>query len=228
MSKIPKLTKSLPLNERAYRMLTELILNNTLQPGQMLVESALAKSLGISRSPLREALAKLENEGLIESVPGRGSRVRPLSVKYLAEVYEIRCALERLAARKAAPFIDRKDLAKMKRLLEEMKEALARQDLSSWGSNDIDLHQIFVDKADNDLLKEDIRKLRKHLFRTISFGNRFPAHLEAAQREHVAIYEAMKSGSPELLEEKVEEHVVRVGERLIEALERNGREGNLN
>jgi len=225
MSKIRKLTKkSLPLNERAYRMLKGLIVDNSLKPGEWLVESSLAKAMGISRSPVREALVKLENERLVEAVPSRGIRVMPLSVKYFNEVYEIRCALEGLAARKAAPLITDRDLDRMEAILDDMQGYLDQKNFEAWSKRENEVHQAFVSKADNDLLKKDIDKLRDHFSRTVDFGTNFPDHLKKSHQEHQAIWQAMKTRSPELLEEAVRAHIENVRQRLVEAFENSNRE----
>lgn len=218
MGNIPKIKKkAVPLNERAYRMLKDLILKNSLEPGEWLVESKLAKALGISRSPVREALVKLENERLVEVVPSQGIRVMPLSAKYFNEVYEIREAMEGLAARKVAPLITDQDLDKLASIIEEMQNYLDREDYEAWSKKDTDVHNIFVSKVDNDMLKEAIRKLRDHFSRTIDFGSHFPKHLEKAQEEHRVIWRVMKTRSPEKLEQAVRTHVENVRQRLVEA-----------
>jgi DNA-binding GntR family transcriptional regulator len=218
MAKIRKLTKKgLPLNERVFRILKGLIVDNSLKPGEWLVESALAKALGVSRSPVREALVKLENERLVEVVPPRGARVMPLSAKYFNEVYEIRCALECLAARKAAPLVTDRDLERLEAILEEMQGYLDQEDYIAWSKRENDVHQTLVSKADNDLLKEDINKLRDHFSRAIDFGSNFPNHIRKSHQEHQAIHRAMKTRSPGLVEEAVRTHVENVGRRLVEA-----------
>ena len=218
MSVIRKLQKkTVPLNERTYRMLKELIVNNSLKPGEWLVESQLAKALGISRSPVREALVKLENEHLVEAVPSQGVRVMPISVKYLNEVYEIREAMEGLAALKAAPLITDQDLKSVEAILEEMQVNLDQGDFGAWGVRENDIHNAFVCKVDNDMLKEAIGKLRDHFSRTIDFGSNFPDHIIASHKEHREIYRAMETRSPEGLEKAVRTHVKNVRRRLVAA-----------
>ena len=112
------------LSDLAYKHLSDKLLNGQLTPGQKISEPALAKQLGISRTPVREAIQRLQNEGLLQQVPSSGTYVAQTNRVPLIETYEIRLALETMAVRKVAERIRPRDLAKLKKCCDQMKSII--------------------------------------------------------------------------------------------------------
>src|SRR5512139_254837 len=141
--------------ERVYQTLRSRILDNALPPGHQALEQAIALELGVSRTPVREALIRLHNEGLIEVVPRHGMRVLPVSPDDMAEIYTILTSLESLAAELAAR---RKPgaaaLASLEAACREMEAALAGDDLDAWAKADERFHLQLVSLCGNRRLAE--------------------------------------------------------------------------
>ena len=117
-----------PLREIVFETLRDAIINQVLRPGERLMEIQLAEEMGVSRTPVREAIRKLELEGFVVMVPRRGVYVAGISMKDIHEVFEVRSALEALAASLAAERITEEELEEMeRRLVEEAKETEDRK-----------------------------------------------------------------------------------------------------
>lgn len=112
------------LSNFAYKHISDKLLNGQLTPGQKISEPALAKKLGISRTPVREAIQRLKNEGLLQQVPSSGTYVAQTNRVPLIETYEIRLALETMAVRKVAERIRPRDLSKLKKCCDQMKSII--------------------------------------------------------------------------------------------------------
>ena len=141
--------------ERVYQALRARILDNAWPPGHQALEQELALEMGVSRTPVREALIRLHNEGLVEVVPRHGVRVLPVSPVDMAEIYAILTSLESLAAELAAK---RKPgaaaLAPLEAACREMEAALAADDLDAWAKADERFHLQLVSLCDNRRLAE--------------------------------------------------------------------------
>jgi DNA-binding GntR family transcriptional regulator len=112
------------LSDLAYKHISDKLLNGQLTPGQKISEPALAKQLGISRTPVREAIQRLQNEGLLQQVPSSGTYVAKTNRVPLIETYEIRLALETMAVRKVAERIRPRDLQQLKKCCDQMKSII--------------------------------------------------------------------------------------------------------
>lgn len=130
--RLPRLPSKRLDTIEAYRAIRRSIVDGVLKPGERLVEERLAQHLGVSRTPVREALAMLEVEGLVKSIPKKGAIVRTFTREEIKDLYDLRTVLEGYAARQAAQFITAEELDQMRRLWEEM-EACIRSD---WRTTD--------------------------------------------------------------------------------------------
>ena len=148
------------LSDLAYKHISDKLLNGRLTPGQKISESALAKKLGISRTPVREAIQRLQNEGLLRQVPSSGTYVAQTNRVPLIETYEIRLALETMAVRKVAERIRRRDLPKLKKCCDQMKSIIKTMEkkklddiegelLVKFLSADLDFHLTIMKIAGN-------------------------------------------------------------------------------
>lgn len=148
------------LVDTAYDRLKQEILLNRLPAGFQATEPELALRLGISRTPVREALIKLEANGLVELIPRRGARVLPLSIDDMREIYEILTALEPdAAAHLASTKPSRKQIAPLEKACTDMEDALARDSLDDWAEADDRFHKTLLDLHGNRRLTDFVNSL---------------------------------------------------------------------
>jgi DNA-binding GntR family transcriptional regulator len=180
---------------RAYAELRRRILENAYPPGTQMLEGALAESLGISRTPMREALVRLQDEGLVEVVPRHGMRVSPLSAQDMREVYEILSALESMAAELAArrrPSVDA--LRALDAATEAMAQALEADDLAAWADADARFHRQLIELSGNTLLVQAVLRYGDRVHRARLFTLRLRPRPVASTQEHKALVERIRAG----------------------------------
>lgn len=158
------------LTKQVGSILSEMILDGTLEPGEQLVETELQKHLGISRSPLREAFRDLERRGLVTHVPRKGTFVKEITRKDIEENFPVRAVLEGLAAREAFALMDKKQITRMEKALQGMSRAGGAKDYEGYRKNHQTFHQTFIESCGNQLLIEILQNLRMHrLWYLVSF-----------------------------------------------------------
>jgi DNA-binding GntR family transcriptional regulator len=199
MSAASTATKSRPqrasLVERTYREIKRRILDNHYPPGLRVLEQDLAGQLGVSRTPVREALIRLENEGLVEVLPRRGMRVLPISPDDMHEVYEVLMCLESRAAERLA---ERRptavELAPLIGAVEAMERALAAEDLDAWAEADARFHRLLLELAGNRRLAAMALTLFDQVHRARMATLRIRAQPRQSNRDHRAVVEAILEG----------------------------------
>lgn len=205
-----------PLREVVFDVLRSAITSGTLQPGERLMENQLAEQMRVSRTPVREAIRKLEQEGLVVMVPRRGTYVADLSIRDINEVFEIRTALEVLAAGLAAERIREEDLEELERLLVEIGEHIERGDMDQLVDADIRFHDILFGATHNKTLAGIISNLREKitLFRTISYA--YPGRAKRSLEEHRRLVEALAQRSPILAQQVARKHMENAEQTLLQ------------
>jgi DNA-binding GntR family transcriptional regulator len=185
------LRRALPLRDRIHERLRRAIISGDLAPGSPVIEADLAEQLGASRTPIREALRRLEAEGLLEPRGLRGSVVRGMRPEEVACVFEIREALESLAARRAARTIGEGELRKLAALVEAMRGSL--EDAHEMERHDTAFHDVILANADGDRLKRMLTDLRAELIahRLLSLADGVRRH--ETVDEHRAILAALSA-----------------------------------
>lgn len=173
--------------EQVTQRLREAIAIGALQPGERLNQADLADRLGVSRMPIREALRRLEAEGLVVMQPYKGAVVSDLSATELKEIYEMRIALEVLALRRSIPNMDDAALREMRALLETMDE---EDDMNAWVMHNRRFHDLLYHRAERSLLLETIDNLRVKSDRFLRLFATQRDRTHHAQEEHWAIYHA--------------------------------------
>lgn len=201
---IGDLFKATSYSEQARQIIKRLILDGTYQPGQRIKESEIAKALGISRSPVREAVMMLSNEGLIELHPQRGIFVHGFDLPEIRELYEVRQALEGQAVRLAAERAGREEIAKLREFLDLMERVLEENEAhpENLGGRtptdpfpaDLDFHMEVAKLANNERLTGYVEEVNTQLQLAKARSTDRPGRAREAHREHLAIYEAMKNG----------------------------------
>lgn len=218
----------LPVNLDSYKPLRELVLeaireaikNGTLQPRERLMEIQLADDLGVSRTPVREALRKLEQEGFIVMVPRKGAYVSDLSMKDVADVFEIRAALDGLAGGLAAERITEEELDLMERMLVEKGEAINQNDIDKLVEADTRFHEAMYMASRNERLSNIISNLREQIQRFRLTSLSVPGRREDSLKEHRQILEAIQARDIQLARQLAQEHIENAETVLIDSLKK--------
>lgn len=155
----------LPLRDVVFNTLRQAILRGELKPGERLMEIQLANKLGVSRTPIREAIRKLELEGLVLMIPRKGAEVAEITEKSLKDVLEIRRALEDLAVRLACEKITKEELKELKKAGEEFKKVLKSQDITEVAEADVRFHDVIYMATDNPKLIQLLNNFREQMYR---------------------------------------------------------------
>lgn len=213
-----KLENYKPLREIVFEALREVILNGQLKPGERLMEVQLAEEMGVSRTPVREAIRKLELEGFVVMIPRKGAYVSDLSTKDIADVFEIRSALETLAAVLACDRITNEELEELERILIKVADCVAANDLEKLVEADTQFHDVLYKASRNSRLVQIISNLRENIqrFRAISMGT--PGRMRETFEEHKQLVEAITERNAELARRIAQEHIDNAENRMMEAI----------
>ena len=198
--------KAAPLAEQVYRSLREAIVEGRLRPGDRLVESEVASLLGVSRTPVREAFRRLQQEGFI-TVEGRGAEVTKLTKRDILEIYACRRVLEGLAAHLAARHRTEEDLVAMAEALDRAEQAIAAGCMDEAVRWNIAFHDHLIRAAGNVHLGRLMETLRTYAlqYRTVALHLR-PRPLSVVE-EHRRIYEAIAQGEGPWAEALMKMHI---------------------
>ncbi len=216
-----KLDSYKPLREIVFESLREAIIGGVLRPGERMMEIQLAEEMGVSRTPVREAIRKLELEGFVVMVPRKGAYVAGISLKDINDVFEIRAALEALAAGLAAERMTEDELEQMERLLVRKAEIIENNDLESIVEVDTDFHATLYKASRNERLIQILSNLREQIqrFRTTSLA--VPGRMKDALEEHRKMVEALSERNVTLAQSLATEHIENAENVMLEALRRN-------
>ncbi len=207
------------IDHKVYEIITEKILSGVLAPGVRLTEEELATELGVSRTPVREAVKRLAQDELVELLPRRGMYVKKLSREDIAEIYEVRMGLEGLAISLAVKLIPDKELGKLSDELEFAKRELEAGRVDAWLAFDTDFHSLVVEHCGN-------RRLRTMLERLNNLVGYFRIHVarkseraKQALEEHSRILAALKTRDQGQAEAAMRAHVQSARENILKDIE---------
>ena len=199
--------KTLSLEEQVYLTLEEEILSGVLKRGETLVETSLSARLGVSRTPLRSALHRLAEEGLIEISPNRGAVVVGIGADDLVDIYRIRMRLEGLASAEAARKISDEDKKRLRDIIELSEFYMAKQDSEHFKELDSEFHGIIFKACGNRVLCKTLSDLHRniHFYRkqSLAAGDR----LEKALSEHKQILAAIETGDCDMADRLTSDHI---------------------
>ena len=198
----------LPLRDVVFHTLREAILKGELKPGERLMELQLAAKLGVSRTPIREAIRMLELEGLAVTVPRKGAEVAKMTEKDMEDVLQIRRALDELAVGLACDNMTEERLAELHEALIRFEESIETGDVKQIAQKDIEFHEVIYQTADNTKLVNLLNNLREQMYRYrveyLKNDDVYPVLIE----EHKKIYEGLKHKDKKMVVELVGSHVV--------------------
>ncbi len=201
-----------------YEELKAAIVQLRLAPGSPLREGTLAEQLGVSKTPIREALTRLEQDGLVETTSFKGAVVTGYSRQDLIELYELRELLENAAARAAAESMSEQDRAHLDRICLHSRRLKSGKDAAKLAALISEFDTILFDQVKNTRIRALIENLRAHLTRIGQLTAEIPGRIEASVDEHFKIVEAIAARDPDLAEQHMRDHIRSVRDDQLKAL----------
>ncbi|MBC5995189.1 GntR family transcriptional regulator [Romboutsia ilealis] len=206
-----------PMREIVLYEIRNAIFENKLSPGDRLVENIIASSMGVSRTPVREALRQLEIEGLAVNIPRKGTLVKGISKEDAMEIYDLREVLEGLAVRLACLNISRREINYLKEVIEKMRITMSENNYEEYMKAHGEYNDIIMKASKNKMLLRQIEHVYEYLksLRKVSLH-----HLDKRQdvlMEHVRIVNAIEKGDEFLAEQEARIHVINAKQRFIES-----------
>ncbi|MDJ1131578.1 GntR family transcriptional regulator [Streptomyces iconiensis] len=199
-----------PAAERVYTHVKQAVLERRYEGGMLLTEGELAEAVGVSRTPVREGLLRLEVEGLIRLYPKKGALVLPVSAQEIEDVVETRLLVEAHAVRRAVP-VSASLVARLEELLEEQREHTASGDLAAVSAADRSFHAAIVKATGNQILTRLYDQLRDRQLRMgVALMHAHPDRIAKNIAEHAGILRALREGDVEAAAHAVHQHVTRV------------------
>lgn len=211
-----------PLRSRVADRLRDAILRGELRPGQTLTEVAVAQQLQVSRAPVREAFRSLSEEGLLETVPYKGTRVRALSRTDIEETYSLRGQLEAFAITRTVERGDRVDFAELERLCGQMQNLAAAGDLAGLNEADERFHKTIIELADHALLLSVWSTLALRVRQIMALRNRQNDNLAEVALNHPPIVTALKAGDLDGALSHIARHVASAADLSLELVAEGG------
>lgn len=197
----------LPLRDIVFNTLREAILKGELLPGERLMEIQLASKLGVSRTPIREAIRMLEQEGLAVTMPRKGAEVARMTLKDMEDVLEVREALDELAAQIACDKITKEQLAALKKTKEEFVTSIEDGDVKKLAEADVRFHDVIYNSTDNTKLVTLLNNLREQMYRYRIEYLKNPDNYPGLLKEHDDIVEALEARDKAKVTEIMHKHV---------------------
>lgn len=208
-----------PLRELVCENLIDAINTGILSPGERLMEIQIAEEMGVSRTPVREAIRKLELEGFVVMIPRRGTYVANISIKDINEVYEIRSALDILAGGLAAERINDEEIEEMRELLVLTEKHIEENNLSKIVEIDTKFHDILYTASRNERLVNIINNLREQITSIRGKSMNYPGRLVDTLDEHKEIVESIAARDIDRAEEAVRAHLENAEQTLLQAID---------
>jgi DNA-binding GntR family transcriptional regulator len=214
VTRIPRVT----LHDAVLNQLRDMIIDGTLAPGARINEGQVGAALGVSRTPLREAIKTLASEGLVEIVPARGAIVRRFSEESIREILEVLKALEQMAARQLCAKGSDADIATIIALHDEMMQLYVARNRLQYFKLNQSIHSAFVKGAGNSVLAETHGQLQARIKRIRFIGNETPDRWAAAVAEHEEMIVALRRRDGEALAEVLGRHLDNTIDRVRDSI----------
>ncbi len=216
-----KLDDYKPLREVIFTTLREAIIMGELKPGERLMEVQLSQKMGVSRTPVREAIRKLELEGFVNMVPRKGAEVAKLSVKDIMDVLEVRASLDGLATSLAASRITDEEIKELKHVLTQFENYVEKDNLQGVIKKDVEFHEVIYNASKNDKLIQILNNLREQVYRfRVIYLKDFSSTKEVV-KEHSEIYDAIINKDSIGAREAAERHIRNQELMITDAIKKN-------
>ena len=210
-----------PLREVIFNTLREAIIVGELKPGERLMEVQLADKMGVSRTPVREAIRKLELEGLVEMLPRKGAHVADLSVKDIMDVLEVRATLDGLASMLSASRITDDELKDLKHVQAQFVNYVEKDNLQGSIKKDVEFHDIIYRSSRNDKLIQIANNLREQIQRFRVIYIKDYSSTKELIREHTEILDSILKKDPEMAQRCAQKHIINQEEAIIKAIRKS-------
>ncbi|MBC8171280.1 MAG: GntR family transcriptional regulator [Anaerolineae bacterium] len=205
--------------EVAYERIKDALKHAGLNPGEPLSEPGLSRLLGISRTPIREALQQLAQEGLVQVIPGRAVTVASRSLNDVLDVVHVRSLLEPELARLAADNATARQIELLQTAIRGMEQAMQDDDYAAWSKADNIFHEVIGQACPNQLLGENVVMLRNRVHHLANMDSKVnPVRLAACTAEHRQVVEAIARHDGKAAEQAMREHLARLRESLFARL----------
>jgi DNA-binding GntR family transcriptional regulator len=211
--------KPLNLKDWAYDTIKQLILTFNVEPGEQLHIEDLSKKMNVSRTPIREALLKLESEDLVEANARVGFFVKRITKKDLRELFEIREITESYAARKAALLVEDADVVWINKLQQEAVAAVKTGDLNEFNKSEIALHTFIIEKSQNKRLFKLVESIKDLTYRQRLLALKSMENVKKSLIEHQEIITALQNRDSNLAAELMSDHIRAVKSRMLDILD---------
>lgn len=208
----------LPLRDVVFNTLRQAILRGELKPGERLMEIQLANKLGVSRTPIREAIRKLELEGLVLMIPRKGAEVAEITEKSLRDVLEVRKALEELAVKLACDRMTKEQMNRLKEAAKEFEETLKTNDVTKFAEADVKFHDVIFMATDNQRLIQLLYNFREQMYRFRVEYLKRPQYHPILIAEHEDIIQRIERHQKEEAARMVCQHIDNQVEAVIDTI----------
>ena len=215
-----KIVNNTNLRDQTYDIIKNMIILRDIEPGKKINEEQIAKEIRVSRTPIREALCRLENEGIVKIIPRRGAFVADLTETNVCEILLIREVLEGLVARLASENMDEKTLDKLRKALEKVSTIPEKdRELINYTRSEVEFHSLLLGASNNRMLKNMMEIVNAHLqiirLRTVVL----PERAQKTVKEHHQILKAIEKRDADAAEELMRKHVRSVREVALKNIE---------
>jgi DNA-binding GntR family transcriptional regulator len=214
----PVAESAVTLQQQAYDFVKAQIMNLELKPGQYITDSEVANRLGISRTPVREALRRLEQEGLLINQARRGWKVYALSLEDIHDIFDIKETLEGMIARRAAACPNEELRRAMVEAMKHMRRAAEDGDVEAWQEADVELHDAIFGMGGNERATNIIQSLNDQWHRVRIGFLAMQGRIQRSNPEHQAVIESILAGDGEEAERLMRVHLHNVREELVRLL----------
>ena len=206
----------MPLRDVVFHTLRRAIMQGDLKPGERLMEIKLANRLGVSRTPIREAIRMLELEGLVTMVPRKGAQVAEITEKDLKEVLEVRIGQEELAVKFVCQRIDERQLQELKEAARNFETAVRSEDLTKLAEADVNFHDLIYKATGNERLVQLLNNIREQMYRYRVEYLKEEEVRSSLVEEHNLLWQALKDRDEKRASQITQEHIERQQAYILE------------
>lgn len=227
MVKVPKLKidSYQPLRDVIFETLRKAIISGDIKPGERLMEVSLAEQMGVSRTPVREAIRRLEAEGLVTMTPRKGTHVSELSVKDIMDVLEVRTVLDQLATSLAAKRMQPAQIKALELIHKQYIANVEKNNIEGAIRKDVEFHDVIYAASGNPRLVAVASSLREHVYRFRVLYMKDNLIAENVLHEHEEILEALKSAQEQRASQLAEKHIKNQMDSIIKTVNENVQHG---
>jgi DNA-binding GntR family transcriptional regulator len=211
-----------PIRDKVYQYIKQAIVNGNYKSGERIIERELADQLKVSRTPIREALFRLESQGFVKTLPRKGVVVSKLSPDEIIEIFTILSALEGLAMKLAAQKANQQHKEELDQICKEIEQALEQssQNKGNWAKFHFDINDVVCRAAKSPRLAEMLDGLSDYIKAFVHVGYELPGRMRKAMEEHLDLAKAVRNGEEDLAESLTRIHLENSKKAYMEALER--------